>query len=72
MLEPGTWQGDIDVGEQFYNYLLHPDVRPYCSVDVNPYLADVSTVARLALLVWLHCVMGQVIPPWMCEDASTC
>ncbi len=38
MLEVGTSQGDIDMGEMFYNYLLDPTIRPYCGVDTNPYL----------------------------------
>jgi hypothetical protein len=29
MLEPGMWQSDIDVGEQFYNYMLDPSIQPF-------------------------------------------
>jgi hypothetical protein len=25
-LEPGTWMADIDVGEQFYNFQLDPNI----------------------------------------------
>jgi hypothetical protein len=48
MLEPGTWQSDIDVGEQFYNYLLHPLVRPFCGIDVDPYLRPAGQQTRMA------------------------
>jgi hypothetical protein len=28
-LEPGTWMADIDVAEQFYNFLLDPAICPF-------------------------------------------
>jgi hypothetical protein len=37
-LEPGFWQGGIDVGEQFYNFFLDLAVRKFCGVDLHPYL----------------------------------
>jgi len=36
-LEPGYWQNDIDIGEQFYNFCLDPKVRPYCGLDTLRY-----------------------------------
>lgn len=66
MLEPGTWQGDIDVGEMFYNYLLHPDVRAFCGVDINPYFKDDQAASRLAWLLWIRCVMGLKSSPHGC------
>jgi hypothetical protein len=64
MLEPGTWQGDIDVAEQFYNYMLDPHVQPYCGVDVTPYLGDIK--GRLQWLTWTRCVMGLRSSPHGC------
>ncbi len=66
MLEPGTWQGDIDVGEMFYNYMLDPSIRAYCGVDVDPYLRKEQTGRRLAWLMWLRCVMGLKSSPHGC------
>jgi hypothetical protein len=34
-LLPGYYQCDMDVGEMFLNYWLHPDLRPYAGVDVT-------------------------------------
>ena len=34
-LLPGYYQCDMDVGEMFLNFPLHPDVRPYSGVDVT-------------------------------------
>ncbi len=66
MLEPGTWQSDIDVGEQFYNYLLHPSIRPYCGIDVDPYLRSSPEETRLPWLQWQRCVMGLASSPHGC------
>eukprot|EP00957_Ditylum_brightwellii_P059380 4508332-Ditylum_brightwellii.AAC.1 len=30
-----TWSGDLDYGEMFHNYKLHPDLRPYADVDAS-------------------------------------
>ncbi len=38
LLECGTWQGDIDVAEQFYNFILDTKIQPFCGVDVDLYL----------------------------------
>lgn len=64
LVEPGTWQGDIDVAEQFYNYMLDPRVQPYCGVDVTPYLGDIK--GRLRWLTWVRCVMGLRSSPHGC------
>jgi hypothetical protein len=32
-VEEGTFIGDLDVGECFLNFMLHPSVRPYAGVD---------------------------------------
>lgn len=65
MLEPGTWQADIDVGEMFYNFMLDPMIRPFCGVDVHPYLGE-SGAARLAWVHWCRCVMGLKPSPYGC------
>ena len=52
ILEPGTWQSDIDIGEQFYNYLLHPSIQPFCGIDVDPYLRSDGHQPRLSWMRW--------------------
>jgi hypothetical protein len=64
MLEPGSWQADIDVSEMFYNYMLDPAIRPFCGVDVQPYLG--SSHLRLPWLLWTRCVMGLKPSPYGC------
>jgi hypothetical protein len=63
MLEPGTWQSDIDVGEQFYNFLLHPTIRPFCGIDVDPYLHPSGQQTRVPWMQWQRCVMGLATSP---------
>lgn len=40
VVEPGTWMGDIDIGEQFYNFLLDPAIQPFCGIALSPYFAE--------------------------------
>jgi len=63
-LEPGYWQSDIDVREQFYNFALDPRVRPFCGLDVSYYL-DHHPGATL-WLSWHHRVMGLKSSPHGC------
>ena len=32
---PGGWCGDRDFGEMFLNFMLHPEARAYCGVDLS-------------------------------------
>lgn len=57
-LDIGTWHGDIDVREMFYNYLLDPEIQPFCSLHANPYFQETSNQQPLAWVHWQHCVMG--------------
>jgi hypothetical protein len=66
MLEPGTWQSDIDVGEQFYNFLLHPTIRPFCGIDFDPYLRPSGQQTRVPWMQWQRCVMGLATSPHGC------
>jgi hypothetical protein len=34
---------DIDMGEQFLNFPLHPSIQPFCSVDLRPYYDPFNT-----------------------------
>jgi hypothetical protein len=60
-LEAGTWMADIDISEQFYNYILDPHVRSYCGVDLNPYFPELRTWET-----WERCVMGLKSSPYGC------
>lgn len=64
MLEPGSWQADIDVGEMFYNFMLDPQVRPFCGVDATPYMTEGP--GSQSWLLWSRCVMGLKSSPHGC------
>jgi hypothetical protein len=66
MLEEGMWQGDLDVGEMFYNYLLDPAIQQFCGVDIDPYLGNKASPARMSWLLWRQCVMGLNTYPHGC------
>jgi hypothetical protein len=42
-VEEGTFMGDLDVGECFLNFMLHPDLRPYAGVDFTLFFPTVNT-----------------------------
>jgi hypothetical protein len=65
-LDIGTWHGDIDVREMFYNYLLDPEIQPFCSLHANPYFQETSNQQPLAWVHWQHCVMGLKSSPHGC------
>jgi len=68
-LEPGYWQSDIDVGEQFYNYRLDPRIQPYCGLDVTHYLPHKP--GKLLWYCWNRCVMGLMSSPHGCVKMQT-
>ena len=37
---PGTFMGDLDIGEQFLNFILHTKVQPYAWVDFTAYYPE--------------------------------
>jgi hypothetical protein len=63
-LQPGYWQSDIDVSEQFYNFCLDPLVRMYCGLDVTHYLEH--SPGKTMWLSWDRCVMGLKSSPHGC------
>jgi hypothetical protein len=60
-LEPGTWMDDIDVAEQFYNFLLDLAIQPFCGVDLSPYFPELTSWER-----WTRCIMGIKTSPHGC------
>ncbi len=37
---PGTFMADLDIEEQFLNFILHPKVQPYAGVDFTAYFPE--------------------------------
>ena len=52
-LEVGYYFADNNVGEQFYNFWLHPMLQSYCGVDWRPIRGKDALV-----LLWLLLIMG--------------
>jgi hypothetical protein len=65
IVEPGSFQCDIDIGEQFYNFMLDPNVQPYAGVDLTPYLGRLPN-GGLRWGRWTRCVMGLRSSPHGC------
>ena len=41
----GTHMCDVDVGEMFLNFMLHPKLQLFCGVDITPYDLDLSSLS---------------------------
>ena len=41
----GTHMCDVDIGEMFLNFMLHPKLRLFCGVDITPYDLDLSSLS---------------------------
>jgi hypothetical protein len=61
-----TWMGDLDIGEMFLNFCLHPELRPYCGVDLKPYFPDEGEKHRSLWERWQRCMMGLKPSPYVC------
>ncbi len=63
---------DVDVGEMFLNFMLHPNLRPYCGVDLTPYELDLpetsgaptQTSAEKVWVSWDRIAMGLTWSPY--------
>ena len=53
---------NLDMGEQFLYFPLHPELQQYCGIDVHPYLG--STQGKTAWLQWTRCMMGWLTSPY--------
>jgi len=51
-----SWMGDLDMGEQFLNFPLHPSLQRFCGIDLRPLLDPTSPTT--IWLRWTRCMMG--------------
>jgi hypothetical protein len=65
-VEEGTWMGDLDIGEMFLNFCLHPDIQPYAGVDLRPYFGKSGRKGRTLWERWVRCLMGLKSSPYIC------
>jgi hypothetical protein len=67
-MESTSWMGDLDMGEQFLNFPLHPDLQQYCRIDLRPF-APPDRRATLWLR-WNRCMMGLRPSPYFTGQST--
>ena len=66
---PTTWLGDNDIGEQFHNFSLHPDLQPYCGIDLTKLFPERSGVGKtIAWEHWSRAPMGVMQSPYQAAE----
>jgi len=68
-IDESCWMGDLDIGEMFLNFSLHPVLQPYCGVDVKPYFQKEASPGKMLWERWVRCMMGLKLSPYMCIKA---
>ncbi len=74
-VEPGTFMADLDIGEQFLNFMLHPKVQQYAGVDFTLYFPESmidSPGAKQKCTLWerwTRCGMGFKPSPYQAGQA---
>ena len=65
-LEPGTFMGDVDLGECFLNFILHESIQSLCGVDfTDMFKEEMDGEARTQLWErWVRCAMGLKSSPY--------
>jgi hypothetical protein len=60
------WMGDLDIGEMFLNFPLHPSLHPVCGIDLRPYVCKDPKQSKTLWERWARCVMGLKPSPYWC------
>ena len=68
LLTEHSWMSDMDMGEQFLNFPLHPDLQKCCGIDLRPYFLD--TPGPTMWLRWTRCMMGLKSSPYFAIKAT--
>jgi hypothetical protein len=61
-----SWMSDQDLGEMFLNFPLNTQLRPYCGIDLRPYLDPTNSRGKTWWEVWVRCMMGLMSSPYIC------
>ncbi len=68
---PGFFMGDIELSEQFLNFVLHEKVQPYAGVDLTSLFShELSKDKRVIWERWTRCGMGFVSSPYTAIQAT--
>jgi hypothetical protein len=72
-VEEGTYMEDLDVGECFLNFMLHPTLRPYARVDFTLFFPTTGCTgpngASTVWETWLRAAMGLKSSPYQAVQA---
>ena len=64
-VEEGTYMSDVDIGEMFLNFKLHPDLVPLCGVDFTLYFGEECGSGQKTLWeAWKRAGMGFKFSPY--------
>ena len=63
---PGAFMADVDIGEMFLNFPMHPSIRPYCGVDLTKYFPELVGNGKVLWVRWTRCCMGLKTSPYNC------
>lgn len=69
VVNPGTFMGDVDLGEMFLNFPLDEEVRKYAGVDLTKYFPELSEPGQTLWLRWARCAMGLRTSPFSTVQA---
>ena len=61
---PGSFMGDIDIGEMFLNFILHDSVQQYCGVDLTTVFPEEVSFGQVLWERWGRCGMGFTFSPF--------
>jgi hypothetical protein len=64
---PDTYMSDVDLGEFFLNFILHPTIRPYTGVDFTKYFPNAEGTAVWE--PWQRAAMGLRSSPYQAVQA---
>ena len=65
-IDVGSYMADVDIGEMFLNFILHPKVKPYCGVDLTKYFPKEVQDNNVLWVRWSRCCMGLKSSPYNC------
>jgi hypothetical protein len=66
-VEPGTFMGDMDVGEMFLNFVLHESMQALCGIDLTEFFGDDAEQngePKLLWERWVRAAMGLKSSPY--------
>jgi hypothetical protein len=67
-MDSSSWMGDLDMGEQFLNFPLHPDLQKFCGIDLRPFAPPGRR--NTLWMRWVRCMMGLRPSPYFTGQST--